>query len=390
MGAVTTKKRSNAGKNVFVFFLVFIILEMLIIFGIGKVFKNKDVTPSILGYSVFMTKEDLYKDGVNGMEVAVPKNVLVIASNGLQAPSDKIGTAVLCEEVEDVGTGVFYLASVDTIPDQDGVYYTVANGAKYYTIKSSNLVGSTTSYYSTAGKVINFVTKKFGMIVCAVVPVFLMVFLELIIAIATHSSDDDDYDDEDDEEEEVHKDVKLDDFLFGGQNEGEQIARQRKQQNARKGNAPVKPSKTVDFDDFAPPKRQQQRPQQAAQARPQQPQQARPQQAAPANKAPAKQAEAATARFDKPQAAPAAQQRAIHPAPAQTAPPPMPARAQAAPVQQAAPQAAVQEEAAPAPKPRKRRRLSSASVGADSTDASLEELMKLMEEEQNKLKNQVK
>lgn len=392
MGAVTTKKKSNAGKNVFVFFLVFIILEMLIIFGISKVFKNKDVTPSIFGYSIFMTKEDLYKKGDEGIEIAVPKNVLVIASNGLPDPTNKIGTAVLCEEVEEVGTGVFYLASVDPLADQTGVVYTVANGEKYYTVKSSNLVGSTTSYYKTAGTVINFVTKKFGVIVCAVVPVFLMVFLELIIAIATHSSDDDDYDDEDEEEEEERRDVKLDDFLFGGQNEGEQIAKQRRQQQNRKGGSPVKSAKTVDFDDFAPPKRQQ-KPQQAQANKPQQtqakaqPQQAKPQQGAPANR-PAQKAEPQTARFEKPQAA-APQQRAdIHPAPAQTAPPPMPARAQAAPAQQAAPapQAAVEESAAPAPKPRRRRRLSSASSGS-STDASLEELMKLMEEEQNKLQS---
>ena len=66
MGAVSTSKRSSAGKNVLVFFIVFMILEMLIIFGVGKVFKNKDVTPSVLGYSLFITKEDLLKSDLGG------------------------------------------------------------------------------------------------------------------------------------------------------------------------------------------------------------------------------------------------------------------------------------------------------------------------------------
>ena len=47
-----TKQKSSAGKNVLIFFIVFIILEMLIVVGVGRVFKNKNVTPSIAGYSL--------------------------------------------------------------------------------------------------------------------------------------------------------------------------------------------------------------------------------------------------------------------------------------------------------------------------------------------------
>ena len=36
-----TKQKSSAGKNVLIFFIVFIILEMLIVVGVGRVFKNK-------------------------------------------------------------------------------------------------------------------------------------------------------------------------------------------------------------------------------------------------------------------------------------------------------------------------------------------------------------
>lgn len=222
-----TKQKSSAGKNVLIFFVVFIILEMLIIFGVGKVFKNKDVTPSVAGYSLYIMDSDK-------MGTKVPQGSLVIAANG--TPSvEKIGQAVVCENVEGVGTSVFWLAGITSKAEgQDGVIYTVVqenDPEKYYDIKSSNIVGIASSYYMTAGMVISFITSKFGMIVCAIVPVFLLVLIELIIAIATHEPEEEE---EEEEEEEQEANVKLDDFLFGGRDEGEQIARarQRKEQQA--------------------------------------------------------------------------------------------------------------------------------------------------------------
>lgn len=36
-----TKQKSSAGKNVLIFFIVFIILEMLIVVGVGRVSKTR-------------------------------------------------------------------------------------------------------------------------------------------------------------------------------------------------------------------------------------------------------------------------------------------------------------------------------------------------------------
>ena len=69
-----TKQKSSAGKNVLIFFIVFIILEMLIVVGVGRVFKNKNVTPSIAGYSLYIMNGD-------GMGDRVPDGALVITSN---------------------------------------------------------------------------------------------------------------------------------------------------------------------------------------------------------------------------------------------------------------------------------------------------------------------
>ena len=228
-----TKQKSSAGKNVLIFFIVFIILEALILFGIGRVFKNKDVTPSIAGYSLYLMDSGAMGD-------SVPQGSLVIASN--MTPSvDRIGEAVVCENVPGIGTSVFRLYDINQTEDKSGVDYTIYqenNPNKLYKVKASNIVGTASSYYMTAGKVLNFVTSKFGFIVCLAVPLFLFIVLELIIAIATGGSYEDDDDEEEEEDfDEKKENVSLDDFLFGGQNEGEQIANHRRQEAAESTDA---------------------------------------------------------------------------------------------------------------------------------------------------------
>lgn len=351
MGAVSTRKKSNAGKNVFVFFLVFIILEMLLIFGIGKVFKNEDVTPSIAGYSIYMTKDDLMSRSDNGSyQVTVPKNVLVIASEGLTNANSKIGSAVLCENVKGVGTGLFWLAEVNTEDGVDGVTYVVTNGDKSYTIERDNVVGITSSYYQSAGKFITFVTSTFGMIVCAVVPLFLLVLIELIIAIATHTPEEDD--DEDDEDERVERPVELDDFLFGGQSEGEQIAKHlhKETEEDKPVQIPdikVEPAKIVEDEPIA-----------IRNVVPEEPAKTEITGDSLTLKDDDKMSryyDKATRLIDGEEGAPAPVRPTNRPAGAR--------------------------------RPRRRTTVSSASASAN---ASLEDLMKMMEEEQNKLRNQVK
>ncbi|MBR6101732.1 MAG: hypothetical protein IKP95_04830 [Ruminococcus sp.] len=202
-----TKQRSSAGKGVLIFFIVFMILEGLLIFGLTRVFKNKDVTPSLAGYSMYIMDSDKMGDDV-------PKGALVVAANG--APSiEGISKAVLAEDVPGVGTSVFWLANVSSSADRNGVVYTVFQSkdpTKLYELKTKNIVGTATSYYVTAGKIITFMTSKFGIIALLAAPLFLLVLIELIIMIVNHSR----YDDEDEDDE---KPVKLDDFLFGGEND---------------------------------------------------------------------------------------------------------------------------------------------------------------------------
>ena len=388
MGAVSTSKRSGAGKSVLVFFIVFIILEMLIVFGVGKVFKNEEVTPSVMGYSLFLTKEDLLTNGDEGAQVAVPKNVLVIASEGSinNNPEDKIGHAVLCENVDGVGTGVFWLANAEKTDDSTHLTYTVANGNKTFEVAFSDLIGECTSYFKTAGTVISFMTTKLGMLCCAVVPLFLLVLIELIIAIATHTNDDDDDEDEDDEEEE--KEVELDDFLFGGKSEGEQIARKRKKARIIE--------EDEDDEDFAPVRKRRK-------AEPVEEDEDEEEVLAPARKkrqpvddfeelAPRRErAEKPAPKAEKPAAA---EQSAPEEAPAAKGSLSLREDEKMSEYYEKASKMVDGENAAngaapanrrPKRRPPQRRRPASSGM---SGDASLEDLMKLMEEEQKKLRDQ--
>ena len=357
-----TKQKSSAGKNVLIFFIVFIILEAGILLLISKViFKNKDVTPTIAGYSLYLMDSTAMGD-------SVPQGSLVIASNNTTPSVDKIGEAIVCENVPGVGTSVFRLYDISEAEDKSGVIYTIYqenNPNRLYQVKSKNIVGTASTYYKTAGKVINFVISKFGFIVCLAVPLFLLIVIELIIVIATGSSDDE-YD-EDEEEEEFEngnepETVSLDDFLFGGQNEGEQIANHRNKHNEQ-------PAAASEDGAFA---QQSYAPQEEIRFEPEN-----------------------NAQFTKPVQQAAAPQQPVQETPVSSFETPsfgdeselkLNVNA-AAPRSTAARRPARRRPRTTAARPRPTERAASSNAG--SSGQSLEDLMKLMEQEQQKLKDQL-
>ncbi len=367
-----TKQRSSAGKSVAIFFIVFIILEALIIFGVSRVFKNKDVTPSIAGYSMYIMDSDAMGD-------SVPKGSLVVASNGSPSP-EGVKKAVLAEEVPGVGTSVFWLADVSTSADLSGVVYTVfqeKDPSKLYELKTQNIVGTATTYYETAGKIITFMTSKFGMIILIAAPLFLMVLLELIIMIVNRARYSG-YDDDDDDEEE--QPVELDDFLFGGKHDEELINKSvHNGLDAGEGNVddisfgePMEVRNAQDLDE--PYEEEPEEPikvyrepeeEQEAEAEPEEPAVVEE----PAPKVHEEAPKTASKTVDRSYYEKAS--RIIDGEPEVTEPEPV----KAAPVKEPEP---VREPAAPKPAP-----------DMKSVSAGFEDLMKLMEQESNKLKNQL-
>lgn len=167
-------RKKNIGKAVLI---EFIVLIMIIIAGIiltSLVFKNDDVTPSFMGYSVYLMNED-------GMGNAVPKGSLVMVKN--YSPSNEnLGDAVLCENVKGVGTTVLRLCEI--VPNTETVVYKGFydnNKNVVYEVEAKNMVGKAVSYDPTLGKIISFVTSIKGKMILVVVPLLMMLVVELII-----------------------------------------------------------------------------------------------------------------------------------------------------------------------------------------------------------------
>ena len=90
MSSKTTKngKKSKAARNVLIFFIVFILLEMALVVSLTLVFRNKDATPRLAGYNFYIMRTDK-------MGTSVPKGALVVASDGTPS-KDSISKALLC------------------------------------------------------------------------------------------------------------------------------------------------------------------------------------------------------------------------------------------------------------------------------------------------------
>lgn len=168
-----TTKRSPA-KTIWV---VFIVLILVIIAGLvvtSLVFKNKDVTPSVFGYSCFIMDEDM-------MGSSVPNGSLVIAKN--YSPSaENIGDAVLCEDVGGHGTTVLRLSGI--VPDTERVIYQGiydTEKTKVYNVDSEKLIGKAVSYHKGLGSVISFMTSNRGMAILVIVPLLIMLVAELVV-----------------------------------------------------------------------------------------------------------------------------------------------------------------------------------------------------------------
>lgn len=168
-----TKKR-NLGRTVWIFFIVIILIIIAGLIVTSMIFKNSDVTPSAFGYSVYVMDEE-------GMGEAVPEGSLVIAKNYSPSAED-IGDAILCENVEGYGTAVLRLA--DIIPNTKTVVYQAFfdnDPERLIDIPAKNLVGQAVSFDRTAGAVIRFITSYQGMATLVVVPILILLVCELII-----------------------------------------------------------------------------------------------------------------------------------------------------------------------------------------------------------------
>lgn len=171
---MSEKYNKSAAKTVLIVMLIIELIIVLTVFALTISFKNADSTPSLLGYSFYISDE---KD----MDSAVEKGSLVVTKN-CTVDSSHVGCVMLCENVEGFGTSIFRLTGVEATNETLMYNMCFDDEPNSKVIVSADVVIGECKYsYHTLGKLITFVTSKIGVVVCVIFPALIFAIIELIL-----------------------------------------------------------------------------------------------------------------------------------------------------------------------------------------------------------------
>lgn len=168
------KEHRSTAKTVFVVMLIIELIIVLTIFMLTVVFSDADSTPSFMGHSFYISD-------IDKMDDAVKVGSMVVAKNG-RPGGNIVGGVILCENIEGFGTGIFRVVGVEAT--SDNLIYKVCLDAAptmIFDINATNVIGECKYSYYTLGKAVLFVKSKMGVAVCVVIPALLLAFIELIL-----------------------------------------------------------------------------------------------------------------------------------------------------------------------------------------------------------------
>ncbi len=171
---MSEKYNKSAAKTVLVVMLIIELLIVLTVFALTISFKNADATPSLFGYSFYISDE---KD----MDSAVETGSLVVTKN-CTVDSSHVGCVMLCENVEGFGTSIFRLTGVEAT-NETLMYNMCFDDApnSNVTVSADVVIGECKYSYHALGKLITFVTSKIGVAVCVILPALILAIIELIL-----------------------------------------------------------------------------------------------------------------------------------------------------------------------------------------------------------------
>lgn len=174
MKEVGAREGKSAAKKAFVIMLVVELIVVLLIFLVTVLFKDGESTPSVFGYSFYIS--DMEK-----MDGAVTTDSLVVAKNG-RPDSSVVGGVILCENVSGFDTGIFRVAGVESTAETF-IYKVCLDSAPedIFDIDAKNVIGECTYSYHTLGRMLLFVKSKIGVLVCVIIPALILAIIELIL-----------------------------------------------------------------------------------------------------------------------------------------------------------------------------------------------------------------
>ncbi|MGN1134119.1 MAG: hypothetical protein ACI4RN_06655 [Oscillospiraceae bacterium] len=120
----------------------------------------------------------------------IRKDTLIVSENTIPG-KDKINHAILCRNVPGKGTAVLWLKDIRSAGEQvDGVNYIAfldKNSDEEYSLKEENIVGIVKTSFPQTGKIIRFVTQPKGIAIAFAIPAAVWILLEIIAMMIVNS-----------------------------------------------------------------------------------------------------------------------------------------------------------------------------------------------------------
>ncbi|MCD7822476.1 MAG: hypothetical protein LUG86_00390 [Oscillospiraceae bacterium] len=174
----TVKKRKplQIVGIVVVILLALAIVSTFVVYGI---FKDSNSAPMVFGKRVYIMSG-------SGMEPRIPQGAAVFVEEGTLPESQ--GNVILCN-IDGKLALVGYVASQSTTAE-DGtvttsyvVKYDSTSADQQWTVDAEDIIGRAVSYDLLMGRVITFASSKVGMLVIVIVPCALLILYEVIMLI---------------------------------------------------------------------------------------------------------------------------------------------------------------------------------------------------------------
>ena len=168
------REQRSAAKTVLVVMLIVELIVVLLIFVTTILFSDTESAPSLLGHSFYIS--DMEK-----MDDAVKYDSMVIAKNG-RPDGSVVGGVILCKDIPGFDTGIFRVVSVEATTDTF-IYNVCMDGdpESIFAIDAKNVIGECKYAVHSLGRMVLFIKSKVGVLVCVVIPVLVLAFVELIL-----------------------------------------------------------------------------------------------------------------------------------------------------------------------------------------------------------------
>ncbi len=174
----TAKKRKPL-QIVGIVVVVILALAIVSTFVVYGIFKDSNSAPMVFGKRVYIMSG-------SGMEPRIPQGAAVFVEEGTLPESE--GNVILCN-IDGKLALVGYVGSQTTILE-DGtttttyvVKYDSTSADQQWTVDAEDIIGRAVSYDLLMGRVITFASSKVGMLVIVIVPCALLIIYEVIMLI---------------------------------------------------------------------------------------------------------------------------------------------------------------------------------------------------------------